>query len=71
SSISGRVNIQVSKPLPALHLKSNNGYRYSLFLTAKTRKEIKSVVKQINNKIVINIPSTVKMGFDIYPMELA
>ncbi|ABK89099.1 primosomal protein N' [Francisella tularensis subsp. novicida] len=71
SSISSSVNIQVSKPLPALHLKRNNVYRYSLLLTAKTRKEINSVVKQINNKFVINIPSTVKMCFDIDPIELA
>ncbi|MDE4978266.1 hypothetical protein NAI52_11355, partial [Francisella tularensis subsp. holarctica] len=61
SSISGSVNIQVSKPLTELHLKLNNVYRYILLLTAKTRKEINSVVKQINNKFVKHIPSTVKM----------
>ncbi|MDE4988411.1 primosomal protein N', partial [Francisella tularensis subsp. holarctica] len=32
SSISGSVNIHGSKPLPALHLKRNNVYRYSLLL---------------------------------------
>ncbi|MDE5014498.1 primosomal protein N', partial [Francisella tularensis subsp. holarctica] len=71
SSISGSVNIKVSKPLTALNLKRNNVYRYSLLLTAKARKEINSVVKQINNKFFINIPSTVKMCFDIDPFELA
>ncbi|ALB02077.1 primosomal protein N' [Francisella persica ATCC VR-331] len=71
SNISSGVNIQVSKPLPALHLKRNNVYRYSLLLTAKTRKEINSIVNWLNNKFAINISSSVKMYFDIDPIDLA
>ena len=70
SNISSGVNIQVSKPLPALHLKRNNVYRYSLLLTAKTRKEINSIVNWLSNKFAINISSSVKMYFDIDPIDL-
>ncbi|AJI45867.1 primosomal protein N' [Francisella tularensis subsp. novicida] len=71
SNISNCASIQVSKPLPALHLKCNNVYRYSLLLTSKTRKEINSTIKWLSNKFTINMPSSVKMYFDIDPIELA
>ena len=71
SNISSGVNIQVSKPLPALQLKRNNVYRYSLLLTAKTRKEINSIVNWLSNKFAMNISSSVKMYFDIDPIDLA
>ncbi|ORM38908.1 primosomal protein N' [Francisella endosymbiont of Ornithodoros moubata] len=71
SNISNGVNIQVSKPLPALQLKRNNVYRYSLLLTAKTRKEINSIVNWLSNKFAMNISSSVKMYFDIDPIDLA
>ncbi|MFV9931439.1 MAG: primosomal protein N' [Francisella endosymbiont of Hyalomma scupense] len=71
SNISSGVNIQVSKPLPALQIKRNNVYRYSLLLTAKTRKEINSIVNWLSNKFAMNISSSVKMYFDIDPIDLA
>ncbi|MFV9972189.1 MAG: primosomal protein N' [Francisella endosymbiont of Hyalomma asiaticum] len=71
SNISSGVNIQISKPLPALQLKRNNVYRYSLLLTAKTRKEINSIVNWLSNKFAMNISSSVKMYFDIDPIDLA
>ena len=71
SNISSCVNIQVSKPLPALQLKRNNVYRYSLLLTAKTRKEINAIVNWLSNKFAMNISSSVKMYFDIDPIDLA
>ncbi|WP_150467110.1 primosomal protein N' [Francisella sp. SYW-9] len=63
-------NVQVSKPLPALHLKKNNVYRYSLLLTSKKRAEINLLIKWVNQNICCNIRSTIKVYFDIDPIEL-
>ncbi|QIW09315.1 primosomal protein N' [Francisella sp. LA112445] len=63
-------NVQVSKPLPALHLKKNNVYRYSLLLTSKKRAEINLLIKWVNQNICCNIKNTIKIYFDIDPIEL-
>ncbi|MED7788666.1 primosomal protein N' [Francisella sp. 19X1-34] len=63
-------NVQVSKPLPALHLKKNNVYRYSLLLTSKKRAEINLLIKWVNQNVCCNIKSTIKVYFDIDPIEL-
>lgn len=63
-------NVQVSKPLPALHLKKNNVYRYSLLLTSKKRTEINLLIKWVNQNICCNIKNTIKTYFDIDPIEL-
>lgn len=64
-------NIQISKPLPALHLKRNNVYRYSLLLTTKTRSELNSVIKWVANNFCQNLSNSIKIYFDIDPIELA
>lgn len=71
SKLSSCENIQISKPLPALHLKRNNVYRYSLLLTSKTRSELNSIIKWISNNLCQNLPNSIKVYFDIDPIELA
>jgi primosomal protein N' (replication factor Y) (superfamily II helicase) len=63
--------IQVSKPLPALHLKRNNTYRYSLLLTSNNRKQINSVVSWIRENVLSDVSSAIKVYFDIDPIELS
>lgn len=63
-------NVQISKPLPALHLKKNNVYRYSLLLTSKKRSEINSIIKWLNQNVCSDVKSTIKVYFDIDPIEL-
>ncbi|MED7819195.1 MULTISPECIES: replication restart helicase PriA [unclassified Francisella] len=62
--------VQISKPLPALHLKKNNTYRYSLLLTSKKRREINLLIKWVNQNICGSIKSNIKVYFDIDPIEL-
>ncbi|BCD92435.1 primosomal protein N' [Francisella halioticida] len=64
-------SVQVSKPLPALHLKKNNVYRYSLLLTSKKRGEINLLIKWIRQNICSSMKGTIKVYFDIDPIELS
>ncbi|MGQ4002130.1 primosomal protein N' [Francisellaceae bacterium CB300] len=61
--------VQVSAPLPALHLKKNNVYRYSLLMTASSRKEINSIIKWVKKNVQSDLPGSIKMYFDIDPIE--
>ena len=63
--------VQVSAPLPALHLKKNNVYRYSLLMTASSRKESNSIIKWVKKNVQSELPSSIKMYFDVDPIELA
>ncbi len=62
--------VQVSEPLPALHLKKNNVYRYSLLITANSRKKINSIIKWVKARVQPQLSSSIKMYFDIDPIEL-
>ena len=62
--------VQVSAPLPALHLKKNNVYRYSLLMTANSRKEINGIIKWVKENVQTQLPHSIKMYFDIDPIEL-
>lgn len=61
--------VQISAPLPALHLKKNNVYRYSLVMTANSRKEINNIIKWVKANIQPQLSSSIKMYFDIDPIE--
>lgn len=63
--------IDVSKPLPALHLKRNNTYRYSLLLTSSNRKQINNVVNWVRESILSEVANNIKVYFDIDPVELS
>ncbi|QLE79443.1 primosomal protein N' [Francisella sp. Scap27] len=63
--------VQISKPLPALHLKRNNTYRYSLLLTSSNRKQINSIVSWVRENALNDVSSVIKVYFDIDPIELA
>ncbi|MEY8767510.1 replication restart helicase PriA [Francisella philomiragia] len=70
-SLTDSSGVQVSKPLPALHLKKNNVYRYSILLTSKSRSQINSIIKWVaNTQIMSSLKNSVKMYFDIDPIEL-
>ncbi|MBY7734211.1 primosomal protein N' [Francisella philomiragia] len=70
-SLTDSSGVQVSKPLPALHLKKNNVYRYSILLTSNSRSQINSVIKWVvNTQIMSNLKNSVKTYFDIDPIEL-
>lgn len=70
-SLEDSSSVQVSKPLPALHLKKNNVYRYSILLTSNSRSQINSIIKWVvNTQIMSNLKNSVKMYFDIDPIEL-
>lgn len=71
SSLEKYEEIQLSKPLPALHLKRNNVYRYSLLLTSKTRSELNHIVKWVGSNRCVGIPNSMKVSFDIDSIELA
>ncbi|KFJ42934.1 primosomal protein N' [Francisella philomiragia] len=70
-SLKDSSGVQVSKPLPALHLKKNNVYRYSILLTSNSRSQINSIIKWVaNTQIMSSLKNSVKMYFDIDPIEL-
>lgn len=70
-SLTDSSGVQVSKPLPALHLKKNNVYRYSILLTSNSRSQINSIIKWVaNTQIMSSLKNSVKMYFDIDPIEL-
>ncbi|WP_395166670.1 primosomal protein N' [Francisella salimarina] len=71
SSLKDSSGVQVSKPLPALHLKKNNVYRYSILLTSNSRSQINLIIKWVaNSQIMSSLKNSVKMCFDIDPIEL-
>ncbi|AJC48544.1 primosomal protein N' [Allofrancisella guangzhouensis] len=63
-------DITISKPLPALHLKKNNIYRYSLLMTSQSRKHINTIIRWIKNTTETQPPKSIKLYFDIDPIEL-
>lgn len=70
-SLTDSSGVQVSKPLPALHLKKNNVYRYSILLTSNSRSQINLIIKWVaNTQIMSSLKNSVKMYFDIDPIEL-
>ncbi|QWU99474.1 replication restart helicase PriA [Francisella salimarina] len=71
SSLKDSSGVQVSKPLPALHLKKNNVYRYSILLTSNSRSQINLIIKWVaNSQIMSSLKNSVKVCFDIDPIEL-
>ncbi|WP_432773325.1 replication restart helicase PriA [Francisella salimarina] len=71
SNLKDSSGVQVSKPLPALHLKKNNVYRYSILLTSNSRSQINLIIKWVaNSQIMSSLKNSVKMYFDIDPIEL-
>ncbi|QIV96646.1 replication restart DNA helicase PriA [Allofrancisella inopinata] len=63
-------DITISKPLPALHLKKNNIYRYSLLVTSPSRKHINTLIRWIKSTTEKQTPKSIKLYFDIDPVEL-
>ena len=61
--------VLISGPMPAMHLKKNNTYKYSLLITSKSRSQINSLMKWVR----IHAPqqNDIKISFDIDPTELA
>ena len=68
--LSTQKTVQISAPLPALHLKKNNVYRYSLLMTANSRKEINGIIKWVKENVQSQLSASIKMYFDIDPIEL-
>ncbi|QIV95121.1 replication restart helicase PriA [Allofrancisella frigidaquae] len=64
-------DITISKPLPALHLKKNNIYRYSLLVTSPSRKHINTLIRWIKSTTEKQTLKSIKLYFDIDPVELA
>ena len=71
NKISHREDFYISKPIPAIHLKKNNTYKYSLLVTSETRKKINSLIRWFKDNFNDNIPKSVRISFDIDPIELA
>ena len=64
-------NIKISKPIPATHIKKNNIYKYSLIITALTKKEIHKILNYVKH-LIDNTDikkANIKIIIDIDPIE--